>query len=292
MSREAAMAAATATIPTGTNEAVAVAAAPETPATEAAAPAATSKEIDSARFARLAKREAELQAIREQVKKDQQQAQDVLRKAKEFDEMKKSDPVSALKAIGFTETDIINFLSDGQEVEQTPEQKAAAAAQAEIKKFEEKQAQKAKEEQTRQDQQLITNLRKRIGQTITSDADNLEFCSFMGAEAETLVYELMATDLRERRKTDANATLMPIADAAKEVESYLEGYYKGMANKVKKLNPQEATPPAAAAPPPASSRTISNRATATAASTIPKAETMSEKRQRLINMIKQNGLRR
>ena len=91
-------------------------AAPQTPPPEAQKP------VESDRFAVLASKEAKLQKEREAVKAEKL-AVDTLKaelskykgEIDEFETLKKTDKIAALKKIGFTEEDILNFVAGKEE---------------------------------------------------------------------------------------------------------------------------------------------------------------------------------
>ena len=115
MSKEAAMASLTGTP---------APAAAVTPATETSAAAA---KPESDRFAHLAKREAHLVNRDKDLKERELKAKALLDKGELFEATRKKNPVEALKLIGFTETDILNYLAEQDSVpDPTPEEKAAA----------------------------------------------------------------------------------------------------------------------------------------------------------------------
>lgn len=254
--------------------------------------------IDAQRLAKQARREAEIQAKREQFKREQQEfqstkqrADEILKKAQEFETTRTKDPVQALKMLGFNEAEIINFLTANDPVEKTPEQKAAEAAQAEIKKFQEDQEKKQQEQVKAQHKQVIDNFKKNITTTIAKNAEKYEFCAYEGTAAEELIFETVSACLAEDRKTNPNAEAISIEEAAQMVEDFYEQDYKEKSGKLKKLKP--ADPPKTEEPvkaPIQSPRTLSNRVTATVASTATKAETPSQRRERLIKQIKEHGL--
>lgn len=279
MSKESAMA-----LMNGTPAPVEVVA-PAAPVTEVA----PTKEVDSDRFARLAAKEARLVKEREGFKTEQQRLLDerkgleeVQAKIKHFEELKKTDPVQALKDIGFTEDDMFNFLSGKVKEELTPEQKAEAAAQAAIKKFEDAQEAKAKKEQEDAYDQSIKSFKGEIKSAIAKETETYEFLNYQGALGEELVYETIL----EIYKIDKE--ILP-HEAMKEALELAESFYEEEAKKMmmlKKLAPKvEATPAKVEEPKapvkPSIAPSLTNKVTTTIASTVPRPETRAEKRARL-----------
>ena len=273
-----------------------------TPAAPAADPAAANTVP-----ANLAKKEADIVRQRNEFKKEQaalaeqkKKYDDVVTKYQEFNELKAKDPIAALRQVGFTETEIFNYLAQAKEPELTPEQKAVAAAEAaasaKIKEFQDSQAEKDKTEAAARDQKTLVEFKGQISNVIKTNVDKFEYCAHEGAAAEALIYE---TVLQSVAQSGGKEYLSP-EEAAQMVEEYYEERDKAMSG-LKKRQPA----PAAAAPAPTGptrtrtvdpsspgvaaakatvqrSRTLSNAATATVASTTAKrAETPSEKRARL-----------
>ena len=264
------------------------------PAAEGAAPAANPQPaLESTRFAQLAKKEAELQKQREAFKAEQtqfmterQKIVEIQKQLNGFNELKMKDPVAALKQMGFSETDLFNFIA-AQEDKSTPEEKAAKAAQNEIQKFKDEQAKAAQEAQEAKNKQVLGQFRKNIAETITNDPEKYEYCNHYGPIAEELIYETVTAVL------ESDKELISVAEAAAMVEQYYEEEDKAMSS-LKKRQPKapatEAAPAPEAAlkpqvsPRPSAGRTLSSKATASVASTVtaPRNETPDQKKARLI----------
>lgn len=260
---------------------------------------ATPPSIDAQRLAKLARHEAMLQQQREAFKKEREsftpekeKADLILKRAQEFEALKSKDPVEALRSLGFSEADLINFLTGAEPAELTPEQKAAQAAQAEIKKFQEELAKKEKEQLEARNKETVEAFRKRISQTVSANKEKFEFCAHEGPAAEQLIFDTVTACLKEDRKSDPNALPITPEEAAQMVENYYEEEFKAkMSLKKTKPNDPSATPsPEPEKKPVQSPRTLTNRVTATTGSTIPRAESHSEKRNRIIAQIKQHGI--
>lgn len=156
MSKEAALAAVTATIgPTET--------------TPTATPSATTGTVPES----LAKKEAEIVRQRMELKKQQEEwaprqkkAEEILKIGEEFETLRKTDPFAAFRRIGFSETEIFNFLAASETKEPTAEEKAiaaaTAAADAKIKAFEDAQIAKATQEQEKGTLKLFRHLSPRF----------------------------------------------------------------------------------------------------------------------------------
>lgn len=254
--------------------------------------------LDSDRFAHLAKKEAALQKQREELKA--QQASMAAEKAKyeevgkkygEFEKLKSTDPIAAMKLAGFSDTDIFNYYVKAQEdakTKDTPEARAAAAAQVEIKKFEEAQTKKEQMAKEAQDSATIKKFQGKIAQTIAGDKDKYEFCNHNGIMAEQLIFATVEEYLKE-----TGEVLTP-QQAADMVEEHYEAQAKALDNLKKRQRgePVQEPPPQPSTSKSQPSKTLTNKVTPTVASTITKKETPTEKRDRLIKQIQEHGLRK
>jgi len=287
MSKESALAM-TATIPSGEGSPSLV------------APVVTTEEpqLESTRFSHLAKKEAALQKDREAYKKDQAEIASEKEKLKsvqtqinDFLAMKDKDPVAAIKLLGFSETDLFNFIA-AQEDNSTPEERAAKAAQAEIKKFTDAQEAEKSSAQKERDARAIADFKKGIGDTMTANAEAFEYCNYKGPEAIELALETVTEVLTEELKVNPEAQPISAKDALEMVEKYYEQEDQGM-NSLKKRQPKEPLVEQPkkeeplkpqVSPRPLAKPTLSNKTGATIASTVaaPKNETREQKRDRLI----------
>ena len=260
---------------------------------------AENSQLESTRFAHLAKKESELVKRQEEIKrqreeflKDKEQVDLIKTKATEFESLKEKDPIAALKMLGFTETQLFNYLS---EQNLSPEQKAEKAAMSKIQEFEDRQK-KAQEEQVRlqaeaeakRDQEAISSFKQTINQQIQKEKDKYEYVAFHGPVAEELVFNTIEEIFTKENK------VVPLHEALQLVEDYYEGLDKEMTEKVQKRKPKEEAVAEAkeklteALRPevnPMPQKTLSNKATATSASQIPRPETRDQKRQRLIQQL-------
>lgn len=295
MSKEAALAAATGGNPPPPPMAPAVETQVETPPQPQA--------LKSDQFAREARQEAErvrkmeaLNKERAEFDAEKKQAQEALKIARQFEETRKSDPVAALKLIGFTEAEIINWMAAQETEELTPDQVAKKTAQeiidAKFKERDELEAKRQKEIAVQRDNQIISGFRSDISKVIESDKTKYEYCAWHGPAAEELIYETVFEIVKQSKGTE----IITAEEAAQMVENYYEEQDKAM-SKLKKRIPVQAAPPAPpkqpertrTVTPPRSSRTLTNQATVTSAS-VAKAstrfESKSEKRERLIEALR------
>lgn len=271
--------------------------------------------LQSTPFSQLAKKEAEIVRQREIFKREKQAIEaektklaEINKQIKLYEDTKKTDPIAALKMIGFSETDIFNYMAANEQKEPTPEERAAkaaeAAAEAKIKAFEEQQKQRIIAEQKERDTTLIKGFKSDIANTIKTNSEKYEYCNYYGPEAEALAYEITLATL----KTSGGKDVLTPQEAIQMAEEYFENKDKEMAT-LKKRNP---TPPPVEAPPSAErsrtvtpgfpnqeqpkptvtkTRTLTNAATPTAASmrrTGP--ESREQKRERLMNALRNGSL--
>jgi hypothetical protein len=244
----------------------------------------------------LAKKEVALQKEREAFKAERAQFEverakfaEAGKKFQGFEELKAKDPIAAMKLAGFTDTEVFNFYANAEankKAAESPEAKAVAAAEAKIKEFEERQTKAAQDAKAAQDTQTITQFKGKISQTVAADKDKYEFCNFHGPAAEALIYETVEAVFKE------SGDVLTPAEASDLVEKYYEDQAKAQLT-LKKLGVKAPEAPAKPEPSaPAPSKTLTNRVAATGASSIPAKETREQKKERLINEIKTNGLRR
>ena len=265
------------------------------PAEGAGAP---KQELDSTRFAHLAKKETELQRQRESFKKEQEtfasereKVQSIQKKFSDIEQAKTRDVVQAMRLAGFTEQDFYNYLA-AQEDTSTPEERASKAAQTEIQKFKDEQTKAAADAQQTRGNEAVDNFKTNVSKLLTSDKDKYEYCNHNGPLAEDLIFETLSAVY------DAEGEIISAAEAADMVELYYEEADKAM-NTLKKRGykaPEAAVVPVKEEPLRAevsarpASKTLSNRTSATVASTVvQRRETRSEKRERLITALSNMG---
>ena len=239
MSRETAMNIAMAQIPQGTvTEVPQVSVENEKPKETSG-----SQPLESSRFANLAKKESELVKRQEEIKRKEAELEKLYSETapikteyENFMKLKGENPIEALKKIGFTETDIFNFMS---EQNLTPEQKAEKAAMAKIKEFEDRQL-KEKEEQKRlqleaqekADKEAIDGFKQSINKEIANQKEKYEYINFYGATAEDLVYDTIQEIFNKEGK------VAPINEVLDLVEGYYDDMAKEMSTKINKLKPK------------------------------------------------------
>lgn len=265
------------------------------------------EDLQSSRFAAIAKREAKLVKDREEWAKirDQEKAEieklkgelkEKLTPIEKFQVMRSQDPVAALKELGFSDTDIINFMAQSEKRELTPEEKAKLAAQEEIEKFRREEAEKAAKAETERNDQIISKFRSDIKAQIQKEAEKYEFCAFYDDVAVQKVFDHIEKVAKETQE------LIPIEQALAEVEAYYEEEDRLLSEKVKKRNKggvvgeekkeetkTDSKKEEKAPPPP---KTLTNAATATVAGTakVEKTETRAEKRARLAEALRRGSL--
>lgn len=276
-------------------------AATEVPKTEAVTTA-----IDSDRFAMLAKKEAKVQKEREewkaQVAKERAEIEELKTKLKTpyekiqaFEALKAKDPIAALKEIGFTETDIFNFMAGQEKKEPTTEELARAAAAEEVNKFKQEQAKVAAELQKSRETALLSSYTDNISNAIKKNPDKYEYANYFGEEAKELGLEFA------RECVKANQEPPTPEEVAEAVEEYYEEQDKAMSALKKRQPKVEVKAPSESdrmfKKEPERTRTLTdttgkplktltNKATATVASTVTRKETHEQKKERLIAALK------
>lgn len=261
----------------------------EAPKAESVAPKAP--ELDSTRINHLLKKEQELQRQREINKKEREtllsekHTWDEQRKVlSEFQALKSKDPVAALRLAGFSEQDLITF-ANAQADTRSPEERARAAAADEIKKFQDGQKTEADKAQTERNTQVLTQFRNDITKVVGANKDKYEYCNHNGPLAQELIYDTVAAVLAE------SGEVISIAEAADLVETYYEDTDKAMAS-LKKRGPKSSVDAPAPVSTPKNTRTVSGQgvpakvaASVSSTTSIPKAETRSQKRERLMQKL-------
>lgn len=303
MSKEAALALMTGSTPATVNPSLVVG---ELPPQEKApiAEAATSdappvKELESDRIALVAKKEAKVVARELELKKraaeyeeKEVKLKEYMQKIEAFEAKRKENPVEALKDIGFTDTEIFNYLAAQEKKEPTPDEIAKKAAADEINKFKEEQKEIAAKADKERQQALVTEYTTKIGSAIKANPDKYEYANYYGKVAEELALEF-ATECAKQGQE------LPTPDeVAQAVEEYYEEQDKAM-SALKKRQPKVEPKPVVegkvgpertrtVTPPQQQSKTLTNKVAATAASTVTRRETHEQKKARLIEAVK-NG---
>lgn len=282
------------------------------PATPTALPLpAVAQSAPDPAFERLARKESDLQALREQNKKDRESNEaektrilaaaeklrqyEALERYKKVDELRGTDIVAALRAGEFTEQDIAKYYQEISK-ELPPEEIARKTAQEVIDKENKVRAEtKAAEDKKIQDRAL-DQFRTQIDKHILAEPDKLEYCNWYGDAAKQLIEDTVAACLEK------DGEIIPVSEAAELVEQFYEEQDQKMST-LKKRAPktQTATTPdkAQVAPKPAApdsnvkitaapdarakSVTMTNRLTPTVTqAAAPKNETPEAKKERLI----------
>lgn len=200
MSKESAMALAkggplpTTTIPV-TPAATATPEVPNAPST-AAAPTQTSADP---RMQTLLKKEVDLVKQREMFNRQKQDleqkaksADEILGRAKQFEELKKTDPVAALKLIGYSETEIFNIMAAANEPAKTktPEEIASETTQKLLKERDDAEAKRNAEATASANDQAVTSSIR----SVLSNPENVEkfeLCALSGGPAEEQIRETL-----------------------------------------------------------------------------------------------------
>lgn len=304
MSKEAALAALTGTTPAP--QAVMIhtpeAKFGETIATGAEIPP-ESMELKSKRFAEFAKKEAEIVREREAIKKEKERLKDFYTKAQSFEEKRKAgDFMGALKDVGLSETDIFNMMAEGQpeKKEPTAEEIAKRVADETLNSYKKEQADLQSKIDQEKNQSIVANFKKSITSTIEAAKEKFEYVHFNGAVAEDLVYSLINKVLTDSGGTD----LISIDEALELVEDHYEEQDKAMSNLKKRQSKLEAPVEEGVKKAPDRVRTLApqlgksedkpktltNKVTPTAQSTLPRRETHEQKKARLIQALKNGAL--
>lgn len=271
---------------------------------------------DAARFAALARKEAQIVRDRETFKKEQEtfasereKVRAIAKRAQDFETLRQTDAIAALKSIGFNETEIFNYMAAQEPkpeltIEERAKQAAEAAAEAKFKAWQEAEAKKLETQQGQRDKQIVEGFRAEMSKFIETNQEKFEYCAFHGKAAEDLAYEIVVQGLRDSNGED----LIDFKEAIQMTEDFYEEQDQAMST-LKKRQPKDQPAAAPAAPqrtrtvtsgdpnykpvPPITrTRTLSNDSRPTAASSAPRAETREQKRERLISLIAANGLRK
>lgn len=193
--------------------------------------------LQSTQLAHLAKKESKLLADRQAFQKEQEEfktlkarVQEVYDKAQAFEKTRKEDPIKALREVGFTEKEIVDYLSQ----EDAPKPSTEEVVQAEIKKFKDEEAQKVVEAQKTRDQQLVEQYKSQIPTLLAANPEKFELCHYYGSVAEELIFETAIEWAKAGKTPDTKAI-------AEDVEEYYEGLYRE-AGKLKKFAPAVVAP--------------------------------------------------
>lgn len=265
-------------------------------------PVSATEASPDVRMDHLFKKESQLVKEREALKaeqathaKEKETLKSIQTKIQQFEDMRVSDPVAALQGLGFSETDIFNFLSKAEEAKADPVTQAQKAAAAEIQKFRDEQAKLQADTKALQTERVLTQFKSDITAQVKSDPDKYEWLNFHGPLAEELIYDTVAEVLND------SGEVISVQEAAERVEAYYEEQDKRAAALKKRAGASKVVsapadpivsvrteaPNAYRAP----SRTLSNKVAPSVASTVTKVETRDQKRERLMDQLKQ-GLKK
>lgn len=186
----------------------------------AAAPEPKQPDPLSKGFAVIARKEKE---FRQRVAQHRAKEQEIVEREAQiarFEQLKHQNPLEAIKALGLTYEDMVNFqLSGGQqptaelEIKNIKEQMAAYVQQQEAKEQQALQARQAM--QVAQNEQTIANYRTQLADFVKAKPDTYEMINIEGEDAVDLVYETV------QEYYNAKKEILPMEKAAEFVEDYL-----------------------------------------------------------------------
>lgn len=259
-------------------------------------------DLDSSRFASLAKREAKFVSEREAFNKERDKwtkeleterskLKDAMTPFQKFEELKKTDAVEALKSLGFSETDIFNWMASNEKKEPTIEEKAQAAADARIKEWEKKKADEAEAEAQKKSEAMIVRFKTDLHEHLDKNKEKYEYCAFHGELAEDMAYRAIQQVLKDSEGQD----FMTLDEAYEMVEQLYEEEDKAMST-LKKRQPKVEAPavnpdnvPLKPEVKPGMGKAMTNTATPTSAAMVNKRETSEQKKARLIEKLRRGG---
>lgn len=271
---------------------------------------ATTPKLDSDRFAHLAKQESEVVKQKLELKRDKEEVDAFKKKQKDFEELKVKDPVAAMRMMGFSETDIFNYMAQQEaKPELTPEEKAAKAAEdaatAKLTEWEKQQIARQKELQDASDKEIIGQFKMEINKTIETEKEKYRFCAHNGPVAEQMIYNLALQIAKDSGGTDVISKNELIDLVEEQLKYEYEEAKKAFEAKEEVLDVSKntertrtVTPGTPAEPQkPAITRTraLTNAATATGASSASsasarKTETREQKKERLAGYLREGKL--
>lgn len=242
-------------------------------------------------------------------------ADEILGRAKQFEDLKAKDPVAALRLIGYSETEIFNIMAAAQEPAKTktPEEIAQETTNKVLKERDAADAKRNAELVAKQnDEQVDSSISSVLKDPV--NADKYEYCAYHGEIAQGIIKEtlfLLAGQVQAEAQSkgeqfvidEAKAQELLVA-AVEAVEDYYFETDKAMQGKIKKrraitgettaeataavaaqeANTQAAaTNPAPAVPTPQEKRTttLSSRVSATSVAMAGQKESPAQKRARL-----------
>lgn len=201
---------------------------PATPAPEEKKPEAKKPDDFANKFGILAKKERALQ-------KEQAEWKPKIESAKKFEDAQanaKKDPLAYLAAVGLTYEDITEFVVNDKKPTPSLETKAV---EDKIKALEKERSDEKEAAKKKAVENAITKFRGDIAEFVKTNAETHELVSLSGDEAQNLIYDVVEDHYEKHQK------VLPIAEAAKAVEDYLEKRHQKLAA-AKKLQPKPITP--------------------------------------------------
>jgi hypothetical protein len=243
--------------------------------------------MQSTVFAKLAAKEAKLVKEREEFKAQQEQllaeredVKKVMDMVKEFEQLKNTDRLAALKKLGFSDTDLFEAMAAVEPKEESVEDKAAKIAQAKIEEYAKTQAEKQAEAEKARNDEIINRYKADISKTYADNKEKYQLSNFYGEAATELAYQLVL-EISDKEKKVISAQ-----EAADLVENYYEEHYK----QLHALKTPKTPEPAPVVPEAPKSRTLTNSVSASSTSLAAREtrrETAAEKRARLIAQLQQ-----
>lgn len=265
----------------------------------AVAPAADPQAGMAKREEKLVTDQLALKAERESVAKLKAEIEAKLAPFEKFQIERAKDPVQAMKSLGFSEEDIFNFLAASEKKDPTPEERAAAAAQAVIDKARAEDRAAALKAQGEANNRIIARFQERIGAFVndSANAEAFEHCQAKGKIAEAQIYENVARVLLD------TGELITVKEAAQMAEDFYKFEHEEIETRRAARRKPADTAPVEPEPkdPNAQSKTVTaplapkvvtNAARPTIAAAVEKPESRAEKKARIIEAIRQNGLRK
>ncbi len=277
--------------------------APETPAIAPAQTQPDSAGTPSAaeRFAHLAKKESELVKQKQAMAAEREKIELARQKLAKFEEDKKTNPVQALKDLGFSETDIFNYMAEGQKPEPTPQELAQQIAEktveARLKAYQDEQEQKQKAIEAQTNKQLVQNFRGELGKVMEADKAKYKHANFHGLPAQELAYELVAQIVKDSNGED----IISAREAMDMVEQHYRDQYAEAKAALEEQAAAEVTPERSRTVTPADptnqpkpavskTRTLTNDVSPSLNSLNRRIETREQKRERLMNALRTGKL--
>ena len=159
-----------------------------------------------------------------------------IKRYEELERLKSSDPIAFLKEAGVDAEMLLKRFAEvgGKTIDDKVEE-----LEKRYKELDALIKQKEEEAKRLQVQEQITNFKKKIVETVKSNADRWEFVT--NQEAYDLVFDVIDRHFAQTQEQNGEGELLPIEKAADMVERYLEERVKKIvtAKKLKDYLPQE-----------------------------------------------------